>query len=124
MAVCAEQNALAGLRPHFSDTKGATAMTQMEALCRRIAMMELKRRGVLIEATKTASTASLFDENSLDPPPPLGHRRRAAFDTPKATVRALQESRVAMLRAAHICPLEARLAGLPSRLPRDGPISL
>jgi hypothetical protein len=61
-------------------------LREMELLLPWLAVMELKRRGMLGEAAHRASTARLFDEKALYRPPSVSHGSRAAF---KASVSAI-----------------------------------
>jgi hypothetical protein len=79
VAVCAKQNALLSLDTHPGQTYRPTVVRNGERLRAWIAMMELKRGGMLIEAADATTPSGLFDQLSLDRPPPPGYRFRAAF---------------------------------------------
>lgn len=85
-------------------------MRQMEALLRRVQVVELKRCLMAFEATEPTTPSSLIDEDPLDPPTPFGHCGDIALQASKASIRTPEEGCVAVRRAAQIRLRDTRLA--------------
>ena len=68
MAVRAEQDALARLGPRAVKRSRNPFATEMEALGRRVEVVELKNADAVRVPTRRASAAGLGDEDLLDPP--------------------------------------------------------